>query len=140
MKKIVLLIFAILVIPALFLSGGQDDDPFKEYIEHFEETYEIECTTKIYFGELPPNSSETAVAVAVRGGDDVVVNRAKWGYLTYTQKLWVVYHEIGHAMLGLGHSDEGLMITHVPDAWEVKDMFKEYRCDFKDVIDRIKNE
>lgn len=47
----------------------------------------------------------------------ITFRRERWERMSDEMRLFTAAHELGHIWLGLGHDDEGLMISHASDAY-----------------------
>ena len=126
MKYLIILLFGI-------TTQAQIDEEFSIYVFSFESYTGYDVDTKIEFGSFI-GSDKGTTAVSIKGKNHIIVNKDQWEKLSYYQKYWVIYHEIGHAKLNLGHTKKGIMIKSIPDINEsLMHKFLKYRIELKKI-------
>ena len=101
---------------------------FDEYVQNFEEYTGHKVDTKIEFGVY---LSSRAAAVSIKGENHIVINKSKWDTFNSTIKYWIIYHELGHALLHMGHTKKGIMRKNIPAGMSLPHMFKRDRKQLK---------
>lgn len=74
--------------------------------------------TSIEFGQPSGGDGDGACEHGLLGSK-VVINREKWQTKTADMRRLLVYHELGHCVLGLGHEAGGIMDNTPP--WSFTD-------------------
>ena len=123
-KYLIILLFGI-------TTQAQIDEEFSIYVFSFESYTGYDVDTKIEFGSFI-GSDKGTTAVSIKSKNHIIVNKDQWKKLSYYQKYWVIYHELGHAKLNLGHTKKGIMIKSIPDINEsLMHKFLKYRIELK---------
>ena len=102
---------------------------FDKYVQVFEQHYGQSIPRGVQFswGEL----EEPLNAICTDDHKQIIVNKKRWGTLTEDQHEAVILHELGHCVLGLTHTDQGLMRSQLLSTKEyvsnrealIKDLF-----------------
>jgi hypothetical protein len=118
------LLFLFLAI-SQFAIAGDIEPEFQEYVTNFKHDYFKYRHRVIYLGNLKifwtyDSLLKRAGACAMRsdGYKWIEVSKLKsgWGNLTECQREELVYHELGHCLLNLEHSEFGIMHSGIRDA------------------------
>lgn len=116
------LLFALTVLLVSACGRGTVDPAFSDYVTRFEQASQdhgkpTKVNNSISFGDLG-NASETGsgeaesnetVAVCHNGflqAHDIIVDKNAWTGMTDTDREEVIFHELGHCVLGRGHTNE----------------------------------
>lgn len=106
---------------ALFLltgcmNGVDQSDPIPELdtaslaraISRFELTFKVRVSTTITFNKLPYKGT---VASCLLQTNHISINQELWEDVAPKTRESIVFHELGHCMLGLGHSQERTIMS-----------------------------
>lgn len=89
------------------LSTLSDCEECREHANNFDKDFDTNSSDlRIVFDSLGENRA--GVCYAFDSGEPyyIAVDSEEWGKLTPLQKELLIYHELGHCMLGLDHIDE----------------------------------
>ena len=74
-------------------------------------------------------------------GVQIVINRDEWFKLKPHQRFWVIFHEMGHALLDLDHDDdEVIMNTYMDPRMSYYEMYENFKYYYKDINKRLVEE
>jgi hypothetical protein len=103
----------------LFLSSSCAFASFEnEYFEFFQEAYKRKCLVMpidAYFARLEPNIAGYCIP-----GFGILLNENMWPMLSKMERKELMFHELGHCVLGLEHSKEGMMAPVMHDEQEIE--------------------
>jgi len=115
------------------------DSAFTNYIADFEYYYGKDTSTRpIYFGDLPRNQAGVCHYFRVLSGPIlwgyIEVDREYWQVLSEYQKINLIFHELGHCVLGREHTPSNsvtvcpisMMDDTVTDTQCLEDNFQAY--------------
>jgi len=87
------------------------DEQFNQFVLEFNEDYQTHLgeeqfkTVKMYFDTEGVLAANSQAGCEAESGEVIFVNEEWWGYASDSYKKSVIYHELGHCVLGLEHSD-----------------------------------
>jgi hypothetical protein len=74
------------------------------HVELFEEICDIKVNIPIYYGELP--YPKAGVCRSIGSYQEIILDISSWVVYSYLRRELVIFHELGHCTLGLGHNDK----------------------------------
>jgi len=123
MQKFVLIL-------ALFLvgCGKRETGPFESYVQAFEaaaieyKNPQNVLSLSIKFSTDIKTSENAKCNREFLATPEILVNETKWVTMTEEQREILIFHELGHCIMGKSHADEefAVMNTELPSGWHSK--------------------
>ena len=88
------------------------DLKFSDYIASFEDDFSVTVNVPIVFGDI----TNDAVGVCKKwsnGYNEINIKLSYWDTINDKQKEQLIYHELGHCTLNLGHNGESVIMNGV---------------------------
>lgn len=102
-KLVIILILFTIGILSCINSSLKYKKEVKPFVKEFENLYNVKVKTDISFKNLP----ETAgVCVNYLIGSEIFIDSEVWDNLSFEERDWLVFHELGHCYFDLDHYDE----------------------------------
>jgi len=91
------------------------DPEFYSYIDNFNSDFSLNTKVAISFGDIDPYS-ETAVGACFKrkAGNYIFIRKETWESYNDYQKEVLIYHELGHCELNLGHVEGQFNLGVIP--------------------------
>lgn len=104
MRKFTFILAVLTIALNVFAASGPDIDPeFKEYVKDFEQYFK-KVTVDIKFGHQIPGEA-AACYYPKQETRYIYVSRDTWRELNDDQRSQLIWHELGHCVLGLDHDN-----------------------------------
>lgn len=91
---------------------------FESIFLEFTTICQLEAIPEIPIGFADIEGSAAGLCIELEDGTkEILIDEPYWNSANDRQRAYIVYHELGHCVLGLAHSARGLMNPDTPPAY-----------------------
>lgn len=102
----------------------QVDPALEPYVSKFEKEFDVAVDYPVTFASILPTDGKRVGQCVTwqNGARKIMIDSTYWQYCNDAQAEQLVYHELGHCALGLGHDDRTIKFKDEDGDWPISIM------------------